>query len=372
MIGEDDVKNLQSYLIFGCILVGGTIFAHSAEKSSCRLVQKLNYLLMFLILLLPLAFRGETVGIDTVTYYKWFDSASKFYDGEKFFLYWEPGFALLIKLLMLLSNNSTFVMFVFDFFILYFIVSRLWEYKGRMPFSEGIFLFITLFYLFCFNLTRQMLALALVFWATRYLEKKKYLWFLLFVVLASTIHATSVVCSLILLVYMFLPKAEVYKKEIEFVLLVGLSVIVMLLALLFNDNSISVIDRIQHYINKYLIIGNVNLGFMYVVRFVAISLTFCLIYRISNRNNDQVKINNFLYFIGTVLALVGSFFEFVERLGLFFLVYVCVLFPIIFNSDYFNKRSKILLKWGVYSLCMLLYLIALVGNSQGQMPYVLL
>ena len=78
MIGEDDVKNLQSYLIFGCILVGGTIFAHSAEKSSCRLVQKLNYLLMFLILLLPLAFRGETVGIDTVTYYKWFDSASKF------------------------------------------------------------------------------------------------------------------------------------------------------------------------------------------------------------------------------------------------------------------------------------------------------
>lgn len=361
--------NLQSYLIFGGILASGSIFAYIAEKGTSKFVQKTNYALCFLVLLLPLAFRGESVGFDTITYYKWFKSASDYYTGEKFYLYWEPGFSYIIKALMKLNNSTVFVMFIFDFFILYFIVSRLWEYRNRIPFSEGIFLFITLFYLFCFNLTRQMLSLSLVFWATRYLEKNKYISFIIFVVLASTIHATAIVCSLILLVYMLGDRLHKRRKTLFF--LISMGAIVILIIILGGDNTLFVVDRIQHYIKQYLTNGNIDLGFMCIIRFTASILIFCLIYRIPTIKNNQIKIYNFLYLIGTILAFVGSFFDFVERLGLFFLMYACVLFPMIFNSDYFNKRSRSLMKFGIYFACTLLYFDALIGNSQGQIPYTL-
>src|SRR5699024_10351989 len=75
----------------------------------------------------------------------------------------------------------------------YLIVKSLWHFKDKVNFTLSTFLFFTIYYFQTYNITRQWLAIAIVFFAIKYLFSNKYIKYLLIVLVASTIHSSAII-----------------------------------------------------------------------------------------------------------------------------------------------------------------------------------
>lgn len=106
--------------------------------------------------------------------------------------YEERGYLLLNKLFGLISNNANMFM-LFEALLFVFVI-----YAAAKKQTQDIFLFSIMFvnagiYLHAFNLTRQALAAAIIYYAIQMLIEKKTWKYVFFIILASLIHATSLV-----------------------------------------------------------------------------------------------------------------------------------------------------------------------------------
>ena len=138
-----------------------------------------------------LALRSETVGSDLPTYinrypifgetpWKELPEVSKKMDMEM-------GYAILSKLLYLLSANPRVLICVVSFIIIYVFSKEIKDNSKNPAFSY--FLYITLgMYVRAFTAYRQQIATALAIFSYRYIREKKPIKFLIVILIASTIH----------------------------------------------------------------------------------------------------------------------------------------------------------------------------------------
>ena len=85
----------------------------------------------------------------------------------------EVGYILLNKLVIWLGGNFNFLMFLTSFITIVPIYLGLQHYKDKINTTFAFFLFMLLFYQKSFNLVRQMMAVAIVFFGFIYLDFKE-------------------------------------------------------------------------------------------------------------------------------------------------------------------------------------------------------
>lgn len=170
---------------FVCICAA-SLFAMAAQKRNSKFL----LFLVALILSLLCGLRGDGVGVDTLNYMSYFANLRAIGIGFGS----DIGFSVFAYGMLQIFEESHIVLLICAFITNFLIIFRLWDFRDRASLSMMVFIFSVMHYPYTFNIVRQYLAIAMVFYGTRYIEKKKPLVYILINIVAVSIHTSSLVC----------------------------------------------------------------------------------------------------------------------------------------------------------------------------------
>lgn len=350
----------RSYLIYFGLLIFCFLLASQAEKRN----NKKYVFWIALALSFISGFRNKSVGIDTSNYYWIFNALSSFASANK---YNDPYFYKLAYLLMKIKHDPYFPIMIFSFVSNFLVVYRLWDFRNYSSYKYSILRYITVFYFFSFNCIRQFLAIAIVFWATKYLEKGEYKKYIIFVGVASFVHLAALTAlSFIAL--------EVFKwrnldvKSRNYVKLSIIFLPVYILVSLFISNS-----RYDSYLSTTSSFDSYTSIIFKVLLFIAVVVFTLIDHNIldskeENEQENQRKLSLVYYFIGLLLTSLGYVYAHFERIGYFFYIYATVYLGIAANE----KRYRILFRIIILFIVIRSFYLNcsnIAHGSMGQMPY---
>lgn len=285
------------------------------------------------------------VGFDYPAYYDIFLSggADYFEPVPKFFYY-----------VALYFENPGILFFLFGFFTLTFVLFGIHENSSNK--YESLVIFITVFYLESLNVIRQWLAVALMFYAFKYVVNKNIFKYLLYVCVAFFMHSSAIICLPIYFVFNYIP----------FCLTVFCSVICLffseqILSLIFSFSFLG-LAKYSGYLKFFVNAGSQKVVYFFYLLFI---LSF-LIYLFSGKDR---KLANFIK-----LAAIGLLFPKVIgaqlgiRMALYYNCFYIISLPLFFAKIklVYIKRNVFLIPFYFYYF---LYLIIDYINTKAFSPY---
>lgn len=350
---------------FILLLIPIILLCYWADKKNKKSLLFLAIVLLSLIV----GLRGTNVGIDTKDYYYAFNN-----NFPRSWQFQELGFRYLSMLFMTLFHNATIVMLIYAFIINVFMMLRLWDFREKCNFPIMIFLYLFIYLFSTMNIMRQFITISVIFYSSRFLEKKKYFLFFIIVFLMSLIHKSSLLALLLIIVYMWNTLSS--RKKFLFLFPIIIVSLIGLLFVLWYES-----DHINNYFSVINSVNNLNITFIY--RFVVCLFSYFLfkskIKLVYKKNlfktkssqiitqNSDFKIIFILYFIGLCFSSVGMFFNNMERFGYFYLCFELVYW------GYLTKSSKNnFLNFSMISIyAVYVFMLELIANGSGIFPYYL-
>ena len=246
----------------------------------------------------------------------------------------EIGYVLLNKFVIMLGGSFTWVCIITAFITNYFIYKGLENFKEKCSLPFGILLYMLLYYQKSFNLVRQMISVAIIFYAIKYLlsgDKKK---FIIWVLIASLFQRTV----LVMIIIPFVQKLYENRKY-RFIQIISF---VLLTVGILNFSKIGVfVDSMNMEYYSYYFKENESTGITinYFIRILpVIALSVFLFKEILNNKKILLMYNLFLF--GAILLLLGYVTStYGERIAIYFLVYQIVLIPIFIRSILSQKAK---------------------------------
>lgn len=303
------------------------ILSYFAQKYNNRKI----LFCVFIWLSLCCGLRNEFIGNDTSNYITFF------YDIKYFGVFYgsDIGFSILSYILMYMFNNPYILLLIYSLITNYFIIYRLWDFRNKASFSLMILIYSIIYYPYCFNIVRQFLAIALIFWATKYLEQKNYKKFMLINFIAVTFHTTAIIGLISLLIEEdFVKIINKYKKHF----IIFLLIFSFLILIFFSSN-------IYKYLSYFLLI-NFNLHSMIIFKLFCV-LMICFINYYQDKKIEpfykncivQLRNNKIMlyYFIGLILSLSGMFYDYMNRIGFYFLMFEMPFWGIVIKHHKYKK-----------------------------------
>ena len=347
-------KTLRSYFIyFGILFVCFFLAEQAEEKNNKKYIFWIAVILSFFM-----GFRNKTVGIDSKAYYNMFNNvyqniaiASEYND---------PGFYRITRIIMKIRNDPYFVFLVIAIVTNFLVVYRLWDFKELSSFKYSLMRYYTLFYAYQANCMRQFVSMAIVFYGTRYLEKKDYTKFLIFVAIASVCHLAAITS----IGYIALEKirwTDLDKRSKNYINASLLLSPITLVLVLYASS-----DRTERYFNTA---SQQTSGYLsYALKIVLFIIFVYLNYK--NYLDDLVKYPNIrmimiYYSIGMFLTGFGFKYAQFERIGYFYYMYSGVYVGYVANEKYYRTVYRLII---IFIVIRSFYLLC-ANNSMAQMPY---
>lgn len=316
------------------------------------------WFVLVLILSLVIGLRYK-VGADYLSY---LDSYNKYKQGYN--LSFEFGYEMLNKISIYMGFGYTFVLLASSFITNFFIIKTIKD-KSNNFFLSIVILFGSGFIIFQTNGIRQAIAISLIFYSIRYIERNNVWKFILFSILASLFHLSA----LIMVPFYWLSKIEL--KKISLILILSGSIIIMFLNL--NEVISFFINLLPDFFYKNYINyifsnpSRVNTG----IRIIFESILFFVIILNLKANIKRNKLKNILFnltFYGIILRnIIGKYWG-LNRIPFYFLIFQIILIPLIIKDLSINKYFKILI-----IIFVLLYYIFMffyeVNISKSIIPY---
>ena len=264
-----------------------------------------NKFLLFLSIFLMVCFSGlrnVNVGIDTLSYYNDFyaiEHGGYVFSKDIFFL-------TTSKILMNIFHSPYAVIFIYSLIINILINIRLWDYKECCSFSIMQLMYVCLFYFLSINIMRQFIAVSIVFFATRFLYKRRYKLYIVFNLLAAAFHLTAILGVLILFVFLIIDAKKSRKYQIRLIILT-IPIFLFLLYVGFTYFS-----RYSNYFDK----TTIDIGYMLFYQIICLLFinVFC-----RNKNTDLYSLSvsgtyfridkyvMYIFIMSLILLSFGSF-----------------------------------------------------------------
>ena len=160
----------------------------------------------FVILAVVASLRKYTVGVDTSQFYHMFTNIGSNPSWDYTVTRYEPGFFYLCKLLFLMCKDGQILIVVTSIFITYSAYKFIKENSPKYYYSTILYICMNI-YFSNMNVMRQALASAILLFGYKCLKEKKYLKYLIYIVVAMSFHAVSVAAVLIV-IFMLLPNRK--------------------------------------------------------------------------------------------------------------------------------------------------------------------
>lgn len=347
-----------------------------------REIGSIQLILFWILCSLIMGFRSIEVGIDTPNYYYLCNQVS-ITPWTEIFRQWytwsmEIGYCVLIKLTYSIVNSYYFSQMVISFIYNYFIIRFIKKYSLNLSIACVVFLGMG-FYLMAFNITRQMLAVSLIAYAFENMAEKRYLRYFMIIFVATSIHTSAIIGLFFVPVYIIKNHYKFYR-------------VIMLLIIFTAINYQSIVLYIKSKIKKYYFLSagsEYTYGYIRIVWGIIGVLSVLLFYRSMQlmrksdligfnfvfQNNDQNDIKKSIWInmvvaissiIYVVCYIIGSRFQYIERIGLFFSSFVIVIFDRFAEICLINKNIKKLFYLLVSLSFFVLFLLSI---REGQYYY---
>lgn len=374
-------------IIYAIIILLTTLLAYLvtlAEKKTKNRV--LIYLLKTLTILFPSIIAGLRYGIGTDylgVYEPLFEEIANgnIIDRSRDF---EIGYVLINKIVILFGGNFNLVMFICSLMTNTFIYLGLEHYKDKINVPLAYFFYMILFYQRTFNLVRQMLSIAIVFYALKFLDirdiqqedKKEYVIYLIkqitkyitFVIIASLIQRTTLIMlaiPFILFIYRN-PKYKIFKISSYIVLLI------VILNFSFIGDLLRKSEVLKYYAFYFSKQGENSFSIMYFIRVLPAILPYFLIKKEIDKDG-QISLLYGLNIIGSILMLLAYFTNtYGERIALFFNIFQIILFSyyIVKLKSVSSKKVFIITSILIISInCTIWYNDYILKNRDETVPY---
>ena len=326
-------------IIYVIVFLMSVLFIHFAETYKVRKEIKLLFIIIALLLPSLLAgLRSYEIGSDTAGYgVYWFNQAIRFKDWFSFVKYAKGysidyGYASLLFIASRIGQDAHIFFFILSFLELsglYVIVKR---NCPRNVISFSFLIFFLLYFNDSLNNMRQFPAVLIALYSYRFIKEKKFIPFLLTVILATFFHITAIFA---LLLY---PVAWMARNRFSKLNLLLITMIVLIACFSFEQlfnliNGFGInLDRYEHYIY------NVDSGgkFIRLILFGGIWIIF-----LYNKKKYEKYLTNesdiFLFYATISMAFTSLMFmgisNFVIRLSYYFDFFVMIYLPSIIKIN---------------------------------------
>lgn len=290
------------------------VFCALKERNTLSVYHKKR---IFFIALIPvfvlIAFKAESVGTDTLTYYKSYESARDYGMSsleDSSFDRVEPGYKFLLYLLRLFKADAQFLSIIVASLVVYTLYKVIRE--NSINWSLALFFFVTMgFFQFTMSGIRQTSAICFSMLSYRFIKKRKLLPFLLLILLGASFHK-----SVVLFIPMFyVANQAITKKKI-------LAMFVLMLLLIFTADKLllSAADIMDYNYG----IEKTDNGYVFF------GIVFFITLLVVNNRNLLISVNPFnkmiinINFISLALWVVRLISRTAERVSLYFMPYTYI------------------------------------------------
>lgn len=213
------------------------------------LLKDINKLLLYIfifILFILLGFRGLDVGTDTLNYEAYFDIIKSGVN-----LPVEIGWVFLNKAVLFFGGSFRIFLLIVSALTLipiFYVIRR----QSVNPLLS-IFLFYTLYlYFYSFNISRQALAMSIVFFSYPFLHDVKRVKYLTLILLASLFHYTALIAFPLL----FVSKLTVKKYQVFILIIFTVTVGLFMADFVFNSISDIIYSNYKERVELGNLLGN--------------------------------------------------------------------------------------------------------------------
>ena len=249
----------------------------------------------------------------------------------------EGLFFVVCKIAIALGNVQ-YMFTIYSALTIIFVYKALEYNKDKYSLSLCFFLYLFFYFGISFNLVRQALAVAIVFYSYRYLTEKNLKKFVFWVLIASLAHKTALA---FLPLYFIVPKNKEKISKIQLIQVISIMIIMM--AVLNLETLLQYITNFAMF-EKYTIYTNAvqteNKSLFLRLFLLGIFLYFRRQLKVyEGKNNIYIM----LFIIGVILEFTGFFSAFLKRIAMYFTIsdlYLISCLPKIFNK---KDRNIVLL-----------------------------
>lgn len=238
-------------------------------------------------------------------------------------------------------NSSEVFLGIFATITVFPVAWRLKTEYSSSVYGLSYFIFLTTLYCSGLNICKQIAAIGLLFFGLKYVNERKFIKYVIIVLLASSIHVTAM-CA-IAIYFLYDPqKTFLSFKKMCYVLLgvLGVSLLPYVLR--------AVGGRFEGYLDYEKDISNLS---FYIT--LAWCLLFCVMYKRFMMLDKRNSVLIMMMVIGSLLNLSGFYSPFVKRIALYFTFSQFLLMGQL-PDMLTNGRSRIFVR-----SCIVIYTIAL-------------
>lgn len=348
---------IESSIFYLVLAVIAFAIALVAEKTQ----QKFFVFLLVFVLSIVAGMRAYSVGRDTHSYISIFETIE---NGG--IILQEIGFEWFSKIILWLTGSKSFLLFVYALIIYGCIVLRLWDFRECSSFSITVITFYSLYYFESLNIMRQFVAMAILFYATRYLAERGYIKYLVALLIATTFHTSALLGIGFLAVELF--QWKTLKQWQKYFLLLA------------SVCGVALIPRVLSATEKYSQFfrwTTIDIG-MRVFALISIWIVSLFYFRKVRRAEDVyfrqskkylIRTTQVYYLIGCLLGIIGYFYDLMGRISIYYGLFFCVYFGIIAKEKK-NGLLKIVLNLMIaFVIVYVLYNYLFTTNGSWHHPY---
>ncbi len=358
------------YLLIFAIAIFLTYIAQLAFKEKKNSLGILLSVCVITILSLLAGVRDNTVGTDVRVYmessFRLATMATSFSEYslsvQSEFLY-----TLLNYCVAFVTNNLHIFMFIVEAIIVTLVYMTIYYYRKKIPMWVGLLVFLTLYYNRTFNLIRQSLALAITFFAFRYIDQDKKLKYIITIIIATLFHSTAFVAGLIYVVKRILGKEYKHKVRVYFIIILVCIAIAnygTILSALIYDYGILPVKYAIH-----IPTGEISIPISETILKIMLLLPIVIYSKKLNEYNSTNRFLLFIIILDFILLQTGMLASYVQRISFYFGFYYILLLPQIFKVTKNNKYGNIVKLYIVGVLLFYWYYMFIRLNYGETYPY---
>lgn len=357
---------IEYFITFAVVIVLTVIAQYSYKKNKA-----LSYMCSFAsicILSLISALRRFDVGVDVKIYgIDFFDSCRYFSKMKNYIAFYENEqlYFALNYIVFYLTRNIRVLFFIMQFFIA--LVVYVIAYDNMKKNDTNILLYVIAYLFLWFNsslnILRQSLAIFIILYAFKFIEKKKYFAYFIAIFIASLFHSSAIICVLIPLID-YIAQKKNWKIYLFFS-------IVIVYTILFNINTVAVLlNKINIVPDKYLMYLSRN-GNM-ITYYALLKVIMLLAITVFFRKSENKEINRTLFCICVYDVVFYTFSYFIKygyRISYYFLPHMLLLLPRM-EVDLKNSKGKNTF-WFVSIISLVVYWFVryTIVKYDGTIPY---
>ena len=328
---------IKTTLIYLITFIISLFFTRIYEKKHNNLNTYKKIGLLILIILPPiiLATFRYNVGTDYLSYIQHYFDIIENFSLKFIFIYYsrEPLYVITTYISYLLFNNYIGSFFIYSIIFMSFIIGGIIYYKEKLSITVSLAIFYVAYYLVFFNISRQMIALSIIFFGSKYLYEKKMLKYVVCIIIAGLFHKTAYIMIFAYLLTFKLDSSKINKSYYIAVFISILLIYPIIKLIMLFASTLGIFGRIA----KINIVWDFKFLLYIIPEFLILFNYRKAILRLDKRNEIFYR----LLVLQLPTQIMGVFVKYADRLSIYFGIFQIILVPLILRTKGKENDNKI-------------------------------